>query len=290
MTEGARFRRADDGLSITEYVLRWSGVVGVLLLAALVIETKPYSSHGALGYALGVVGLTMMLVLFGYPLRKRLRFLGSMGPMRHWFRLHMVAGVLGPILILFHATFNVESVNAAVALACMLLVAISGLVGRYLYRGIHYGLYGRRASAEDIRKSFQISLADLSPKMWGLERLEHLLHTLLDWIEHPPPGSLHRVYHFLAMEGRRRQTERRARSLIRALKRRLAADNTQVGLTISELDPLMTAFSRTCAAQQRAAQFLVFERLFALWHVIHLPFIYLFLLTTITHVVAVHVY
>jgi hypothetical protein len=41
---------------------------------------------------------------------------------------------------------------------------------------------------------------------------------------------------------------------------------------------------------ERAAQFKVFERIFALWHVIHIPLVYMLVATAIWHVVAVHMY
>ena len=38
----------------------------------------------------------------------------------------------------------------------------------------------------------------------------------------------------------------------------------------------------------RAAQLSTWERLFSLWHLVHVPFLYLLVLTGIVHVVAAH--
>jgi hypothetical protein len=38
------------------------------------------------------------------------------------------------------------------------------------------------------------------------------------------------------------------------------------------------------------SQFTAYERLFALWHVLHVPFVYLLVLTALFHVFAVHAY
>ena len=43
-------------------------------------------------------------------------------------------------------------------------------------------------------------------------------------------------------------------------------------------------------AAVRVAQYGAYERLFSLWHVAHLPFVYLLIITAIVHVVAVHAY
>jgi hypothetical protein len=43
-------------------------------------------------------------------------------------------------------------------------------------------------------------------------------------------------------------------------------------------------------AIQRVTQFGVFERLFSWWHVLHVPLVYMMVLSAIAHVVAVHMY
>src|SRR4030067_2417035 len=105
-----------------------------LALAWAVRNTDYYEPGSDFGYYLGVVGGAMWLALLLYSLRKHVRFMHSWGASRHWFRIHMIFGIAGPTLILFHSKFQVGSVNAAIALSCMLLVAGSGIVGRFIYR------------------------------------------------------------------------------------------------------------------------------------------------------------
>jgi len=146
------------------------------------------------GYKLGIIGGSLMTLLLFYPLRKRLRFMQSWGSIKHWFRIHMLFGVIGPVLILFHSNFHLGSTNSNVALICMLLVAGSGLIGRFLYTRIHFGLYGHRATLEELRKDLQVTRSNLgahtklSPRiieyMKSYERLMlkrrmYLLHLLL---------------------------------------------------------------------------------------------------------------
>jgi len=76
------------------------------------------------------------------------KYLGSVPA---WFKFHMFCGVFGPIAVLYHANFSFGSLNSSVALLCMIVVASSGLVGRYFYSKIHYGLYGRKASLDELR-------------------------------------------------------------------------------------------------------------------------------------------
>src|SRR3974377_1286550 len=58
------------------------------------------------------------------------------------------------------------TINSTVAMIAMLVVAGSGIVGRYLYGKIHLGLYGRRAAVQEIladAKSLKQSLGDNVP-------------------------------------------------------------------------------------------------------------------------------
>ncbi|MEQ1651925.1 MAG: pyridine nucleotide-disulfide oxidoreductase, partial [Hyphomicrobium sp.] len=86
-----------------------------------------------LGYWLGIAGATAMLLLLVYPLRKRMPSLRWLGGIPAWFQLHMLLGVLGPLLILYHCNFSFGAPNSNIALSTMLVVAASGVVGRYLY-------------------------------------------------------------------------------------------------------------------------------------------------------------
>ena len=92
----------------------------------------------------GIIGGSLMLLLLLYSLRKRWSWLRFLGPTPSWFRAHMVLGILGPLCILYHSNFSTGATNSNVALFCMLTVAGSGLVGRYIYAHIHHGLYGRK--------------------------------------------------------------------------------------------------------------------------------------------------
>jgi hypothetical protein len=44
------------------------------------------------------------------------------------------------------------------------------------------------------------------------------------------------------------------------------------------------------AAVNRAAAFAFYERLFALWHILHMPLFVLLILAAIVHVVGAHLY
>ena len=49
-------------------------------------------------------------------------------------------------------------------------------------------------------------------------------------------------------------------------------------------------FDRRLAASRRVAGFEGYERLFSLWHALHIPLIFMMIIAAVIHIVAVHVY
>jgi len=284
--------------SRTESVLRgaWRGAIWllVLLLLALVwlvAVARPYEAGSPLGYNLGLAGGLMMLTLLLYPLRKRFRPLAQLGRMETWFRYHMLLGIGGPVLVLFHSTFRIGSMNARIALYAMILVASSGIVGRFLYRHLHQGLYGRKISLADVEAELKVS----SENMFSVFSLRTDIESRLDAFRTqafaPLAGILPRVWRFLSLRWHGRQLEREIR---RDVRKALARQGREQGRPRSELilhyRLAKEQIGAYIGAIVRAAQLEGWERLFSLWHVVHIPFLYLLLFSGIAHVIAVHMY
>ena len=120
--------------------------LGVFVAIAIGWRNKDFSNitpESGVGYWLGIIGGVLMLLLLLYPLRKKARFI-KFGKTQYWFKVHMLFGVLGPLAILYHANFSLGSTNSNLALFSMVIVALSGFIGRYFYTKIHHGLYGRK--------------------------------------------------------------------------------------------------------------------------------------------------
>jgi hypothetical protein len=84
-------------------------------------DTGDLTAETGWGYALGIVGGLILLTLLIYPMRKRLPMLRRIGTIPYWFRLHMLMGVFGPVLIVVHSNFNLGSLNSGEALFAMLV-------------------------------------------------------------------------------------------------------------------------------------------------------------------------
>lgn len=89
------------------------------------------------GYAMGIVGAVMMLLLFLYSLRKRwTRYFSWLGTASEILHFHISMGVYGPLLILFHSRFKLGAPNSNVALWSMIVVVLSGVMGRFMYHRV----------------------------------------------------------------------------------------------------------------------------------------------------------
>ena len=243
------------------------------------------------GYWLGIVGASLMAVLLLYPLRKKLRFMGYFGAIRHWFRMHMVFGVLGPVLILFHSNFSFGSLNSNVALICMLLVAGSGLVGRYIHAKIYADLDGNRTTLRELAERARVTaeqrahVAALVPGL--LERITAFDKSVLE----PPHGMAAALLLPAKLAFATRWEGSRLGRMIRRSLRAQARKSPVVAKQRKRLQTAMTQFSREHLRRVRkVAELNSYERMFGLWHLFHLPFFYMLVVTAIVHVVAVHMY
>lgn len=250
------------------------------LLFGWAMRDRLIEAEKGLGYYLGIAGATSMLLLLAYPLRKYVKLLRGAGPVSFWFRTHMALGLIGPTLILYHANFGPGSTNSNVALAAMLIVAGSGIVGRVFYAKIHRGLYGKRAEARELMSEAQAlrdRLAidvgeDLAGKIDALEKAA---------FESSPGMGRAAIKAFSVVSRARRLRSQLKRRIKKASQR----DATRAALS-THLDLCNRYFNRI----EQAAELAFYERLFAAWHLLHLPLFILLIITAIIHVIAVHLY
>ena len=267
-------------------------VAGVVFAGWLVHERRYIVASEGLGYSLGIAGSTCMVLLLLYPLRKRARFLRRAGPIKHWFRTHMILGIIGPVLVLFHSNFTLGSTNSRIALFCTIVVASSGILGRYLYAKIHHGLYGQQMSFDAVRSEVERTRTGETSSFSGLLPLIN--------------GQLRELEDSVAIE-----TSSLRQSIIRAIKVSLSLLPTswrikrqlrQEVVRMSQSSPVIAENSKRLlvnvyryvdyriAVLRKFAQFQACERLFSLWHVVHYPLFIVLVVAATIHVVAVHMF
>jgi hypothetical protein len=208
-----------------------------------------------------------------------------------WFVAHMLLGVGGPLLILLHSNFEFGSLNATVAFFSMATVAISGVVGRFLYLQVHRNLRGEKTSLGHLRTMLGSDSAAASRLRFAPVVVERC-QAFESWAVGRPMVSVAELLRaMVAVPLMRWRTQITCRG---ELRRRLVAvahteawSRRKFNARLSAARKLTNAY---LGATQRVAMFAAWERLFSWWHVAHVPFVYILVLSAIVHVIAVHAY
>lgn len=268
-----------------------AAVVAALFASWLYRHEGHLTPENGFGYGFGIAGSVMMLVLMLYPLRKRLRVLRGLGRVPSWFRLHMILGILGPSLVIVHSNWTLSSFNATVATIAMLIVVGSGIVGRYLYSRVHLGLYGRKTELRQILADTSFMKEALGAELPQTSQFFEDLRAFETRILARRRGFLSQTGAFLLLGVRQAVARGRLTSLANAA---IATEAKRRGWSWAERRKrrklVKAHLGLYFAAMTKAARFGVYERLFALWHVLHLPLFLLLVTAAILHIVAVHLY
>lgn len=231
-------------------------------------ELKP---GGNTGRMLGIAGSCMMITLLGYSLRKRLRFMSGWGKLKTWLQVHIFLGVAGPILITFHTAFKLRGI-VAISYWSMVVVALSGAIGRYLYAQIPRAISGAELEVKDISA-----------------QLEEINNRISEWLTPAQVQQLQRITDF-----RNTANQSGILAILAMLHddlRWLFVKHKLVGFARSA--PALTHTQRLLLpelARQRAltARRITFlkvsHNLFKYWHIFHLPLAQTMYLTMIIHV------
>lgn len=106
---------------------------------------------GLIGHGLGIIG-TLLIVIgqFGYMARKRMKIFSRIGVLKYWLELHIFFTTLGTVFVLFHTTFKFGGL-VSVGFWSLVIVWVSGVIGRYLYLHIPHTIEGRELSLQEVK-------------------------------------------------------------------------------------------------------------------------------------------
>lgn len=217
-----------------------------------------FGASGDLGQLYGVIGSSMMG--FGvamYSLRKRMKLLAKVGKLTYWLDFHIFLCTLGPYLVVLHTAFKIGGI-VSIAFWSMVVVVASGVLGRYLYGHIPKAINGQFLTLDAIaerKDGFKTHLVE--ERGFDLDDVRRVLD-----VGEPPVarGFVHALFIALRFDVAKRF---RGMKLNRMLKRK----NAPRKLRIKAVKLLQEHF----ALEQSIALLTPFQRLFGLWHVLHLP-------------------
>jgi hypothetical protein len=264
---------------------------GFILVAAVLITGLPYYTmplserpHSAMhnqlkpagiwGHGLGIVGTAMILLLLLYSVRKRARAGLRFGSLRRWLDVHILFGIMGPLLITLHTAMKFHGI-VSISYYSMLAVALSGVFGRYIYMQIPRDARGHALGLEEVRAR----LADLQETMvasYGaapaaIEEIRRFASASTITAGSKVRGIFVSLKRDISLNGRARR-----------LKRRL----TQEDKTVPEetVDKVIELAKEASLLQRRLVFLDSMSELLHHWHVFHKPFAYVMLFIMVLHV------
>jgi hypothetical protein len=267
------------------------GAALVLIIGIQLPVAHYLSPKSGLGYIIGIVGGVLILTQLLYAVRKRVRSLSFLGSVPKWFQTHMIVGIVGPVCILLHCGFSLGATNSNIALFSMLTVSGSGIFGRYFYSKIHHGLYGRKATLTELQERAQ-ELRERATKILMMPELANLVEdeerrllSIADW------GPARMLFAPAVIAYSYSSGRSRLRRYVRAAIRVTAARHKAVAKQSDRFERVAFDYvSRRMKVTREVVEFRIYEKLFSVWHVLHMPLFLMLIAAGIVHVISVHVY
>ena len=239
---------------------------------------------GAIGLHLGMAAFALFLIVYVYPIRKIWPWLGRQGDARHWLDFHVLMGIAAPVLVTFHSSFKFSGL-AGIAFWIMVIVALSGFVGRYIYAQIPASLGFAEVSLKDAKEMTEKlteqvnTLGILSPK--DVETLVRLPSAR----EFEQMSLLTALWKMMVFDlGFPMRVWRLRQKMLWSHRKSLSL----VGLRRTQNVKLENAIA-TAREQTLLTKKILFlsktHQMLHLWHMIHRPFSYSFALLASIHVI-----
>jgi hypothetical protein len=214
----------------------------------------------------GWVGLSLMICMNVYTLRKKIGFMRHLGSLKSYLDFHVFCGILGPTLIVFHSNFKVRGL-VAISFWSMIVSLSSGLIGRYFY----VQLLTQKSDLNDTIE-FILKRLDASFKKRNLdipqEERQHYLGVAMQLAGVPADTeNVNLVGAFF-------------KSIVGDM--RLAFREVPVGPSWpKKLSPVLRNYAET----RRRILFLEpFQRMMGYWHAFHFPFAIFMYVAAVIHV------
>ena len=243
-------------------------------------ELRP---SGPGGLRMAFMGVASFAGIYLYSIRKHWKWLGQIGKTRNWLDVHVVMGTAAPILITFHSAFTTRGL-AGTAYWIMIVVALSGFVGRYLYAQVPRRINAAELSLQEMQSiAAELTEQLQAQSLFSAEDLKPLFSV-------PSKQQVERMSvpsAFLLMIScdlkRPFQVARLRRRTLTGFER----ITTLWGLLASHeanLEGIIGLMRRRAWMATKIAFLAKTQHVFHLWHVIHRPFSYSFAVLVCVHV------
>ncbi len=245
-----------------EYLSAHLGTVPRLTHLVFGPDFNPDLSPGrTISLYFGWIGFSMILLTNLYVFRKRIRLLSKWMSLPGWLNFHIFCGLLGPTFIVFHTNFKVGGL-VAISFWSMVIVAVSGIVGRYFYVQI-----------VKVKGELQESYLNAEKE---LARIAHSFGLKAEMLMLAKQRALH-------LSGLRAQSV----TGMSAVAHSMVGDVRLMfgGLTQLVPKPARKSLKQLTIAKRREIYFEAFRQYLGYWHSFHLPFAYFMYAVAVIHII-----
>lgn len=229
---------------------------------------------GAWGHGFGIIGTLMMIVGVSiYMIRKRYRRFFNFGYLKHWLEFHIFLCTVGPILVLYHTAFKFGGI-VSVSFWSMVLVVLSGVVGRFIYLQIPRTIQGQELSISEMNAEKE-KLASKVRRVLSEDSSTYSEFERISSADHYKSFKLTTAIGFFVWE------HFNVRRVMKSMKKRTKL----LGLQKGEQDELLKAAKSEIVIARRIALLRTSQKLFHLWHIFHLPFAIAMFVIMVIHVI-----
>lgn len=235
-----------------------------------------FKPTGFVGQTAGIVGFALFVSLYLYPLRKRWRALAFLGAIGRWLDVHIVIGLSVPVIVAIHAGWRFEGL-IGLGFWAMLLVSLSGVVGKYLYTRIPRRRGGLELTLAEVERS-QASLAARIAEVTGIDGDQVARDLVAHVSDRPSRGIASAFFNLIASDFSRLFAARQLRRKWSGLCGRERVDSKAIREAVR-------LARRQIAIAQRVGMLDATHRVFSFWHVAHRPLSITAIICVAIHVV-----
>lgn len=243
---------------------------------------------GYVGLRFGILSALLFVSIYLYPLRKRIGWLQKIGKTRRWLDVHVVLGLVAPLLVTIHASFKLHGL-IGMAYWIMMAIVVSGIAGRYLYAQIPRSVSAAELSLKELGEQADRAAAELrAQQVFREDELAAVLRLpARQEVEAMP--LLRALATMIALDVQRPFQVAALRRRVIAPAERLWTAGGLLATRHAELEKVLACVNATAWLTAKILFLRRAGEVFHLWHVVHKPFSYSFALIVAAHIVLVTV-
>ncbi len=237
-------------------------------------EHQSFRPSGRLGHGFGIIGSIFMISgVLVYMLRKRVKLIMRFGLLKHWLEFHIFLCTLGPILVLFHTAFKFGGI-VSVSFWSMVIVFLSGIIGRFIYVRIPHTIEGQEMSMQQIHTLNEKLTVDL---MTDYNLDSEIVGNMIEMsqIENKGKSSfLDLLFSILP-----NYLEKRGK--IKNISKQLKSNNIDRANRLK----IIRIIKEKISISNKIHYLRLMQSLFKYWHIAHLPFALIMLIIMFIHII-----